>query len=370
MSLHRESARQMFFDLVQIDSLSLEERKVADYCTQFLQKLGCHVYEDEAAQALSGQAGNLIARLPGDDDRPSILLTSHMDTVTPGNGIEPALDENGVVWSKGDTILGADDKAGITAILLAAQELAHSDEAHAPVEIVLTVCEEVGLKGSRQVDVSALQSREGLCLDSGGDVGTFVVAGPTQMKWNAEFVGQSAHAGVAPERGISAIKMAAAAVSRMPHGRVSANTTVNIGSFVGQGPTNVVRDKVTLVGEARGLAPQELNDVMAQIQTVFQDTAAELGGSVQFTAQKMYDGFSFDESHSLRERVENAISKVGLAAKPVRSGGGSDANIFTQNGIETINVAVGYEDIHSTNEHISLEDIVKVARIAVEFCRM
>ncbi|QSO45792.1 M20/M25/M40 family metallo-hydrolase [Alicyclobacillus mengziensis] len=369
--MNTKEAESQFLELVQIDSLSFQEGKIARRLAEILKSYGCTVRFDDASTALGGETGNLIAHMPGNPVRPTVLLTSHMDTVVPGTGIKPQIDEQGVVWSDGSTVLGADDKAGLTAILLALKVLSssHVDE-HCPIDIVFTIAEEQGLQGSRQVDCTALDSKVGLCLDSSGSLGTIVVAGPTQVKWSAEFRGRAAHAGVAPERGVSAIKMAATAVSRMPHGRLSANTTVNVGSFVGEGPTNVVRDRVTLQGEARGLDEEELWPVVRNMEQIFQETASEFGGSVQFREEKMYSGFSFGEDSHLRRVVEKAMESVGLQPFAVKSGGGSDANIFTQNGIPTLNVGIGYEDIHSTSEHVALSDIVRAAKVTEAFCRL
>ncbi|KPV43513.1 M20/M25/M40 family metallo-hydrolase [Alicyclobacillus ferrooxydans] len=367
--MNTERIRELFFELVQIPSLSRSEGKMAAKCKSLLEALGCEVHVDEAGDKLKGETGNLIARFPGDPTRPTVLLTSHMDTVVPGEGITPHLDENGVAWSDGSTVLGADDKAGITAILLALETLATEGAPHCPVEVVFTVAEEQGLQGSRCVDYAKLTSRIGLCLDSGGQPGTLVIAGPTQVKWSATFHGRAAHAGVAPERGVSAIKMAATAVSRMPHGRLSPNTTVNVGSFVGEGPTNVVRETVSLIGEARGIDEAELWPVIQKMEAVFNETAAEFGGTAEFEAQKMYSGFSFEPSDPVRQTVERVMAGLQVEPLPVKSGGGSDANIFTQNGIATLNIGIGYEDIHSTSEHIALADIAKASQIAARFCQ-
>lgn len=368
--MNTKEAESLFLELVQIDSLSFQEGKLARRFAEILNDYGCTVRFDDAGTALGGETGNLIAHMPGNPDRPTVMLTSHMDTVAPGTGIKPRIDEHGVVWSDGSTVLGADDKAGLTAILLALKVLStHTDE-HCPIDIVFTIAEEQGLQGSRQVDCTALDSKVGLCLDSSGSLGTIVFAGPTQVKWSAEFSGRAAHAGVAPERGVSAIKMAATAVSRMPHGRLSANTTVNIGSFVGEGPTNVVRDRVTLQGEARGLDEEELWRVVRNMEQTFQETASEFRGRVQFREEKMYSGFSFGEDSHLRRVVEKAMESVGVQPFPVKSGGGSDANIFTQNGIATLNIGIAYEDIHSTSEHVALSEIVRAAKVTEAFCRL
>ncbi|MCL6453239.1 MAG: M20/M25/M40 family metallo-hydrolase [Alicyclobacillus sp.] len=354
------SIEALFLELVQIPSHSLHEGAMAKRCRALLEQLGCTVQVDDAGAGLGGETGNVIARFPGDEAEDPVLLTAHMDTVPPGEGVRPVVDPDGTVHGDGTTVLGADDKAGVTAILAALNQLRMKGTPHPPVEVVLTIAEEMGLQGSRALDVQQLRSRTGLCLDAGGPVGSFVVAGPTQVRWNAEFVGRAAHAGVSPERGVSAIKMAAAAVAKMPHGRISPHTTVNIGSFVGEGPTNVVRDRVTLVGEARGLESNELADVLREIESGFRVTAERLGGQVSFHARTAYERFHFPADHPLRQRVAAAAEAVGFVPQAVHSGGGSDASIFTQRGIPTINLGVGYVDIHSTQERIQLADIERL----------
>jgi tripeptide aminopeptidase len=367
--MNAQYLRDLFLELVQIDSHSLSEAAVAERCARELKELGFTVEFDGAGEALGGTTGNLIATLPGDPSLPTLMLAAHMDTVRPGNGVKPRVDADGVVWSDGTTVLGADDKAGITAILGAVREIVETGVPHGTIQVVFTIAEEIGLQGAKHIDRNKLCATMGLSLDSGGDLGTVVVSGPSQVKWRAVFTGRAAHAGVAPEKGISAIKVAAHAVSRMPHGRIDAETSVNIGSFVGDGPSNVVRDTVHLAGEARSRNPARLSGVLAEIERIFADTAEEHGATVQFEHEKMYDGFRFEADDPVRQRAEAAIRAAGFAPQPVESGGGSDANIYTSLGIPTINIGIGYLDIHSKSEHIALRDIEGAARIALEFCR-
>lgn len=359
--------RSTFLELVQISSHSLHEQDVAAYCRGRLEALGFAVVEDDAGVKLGGTTGNLIATLPGDASRPALLLAAHMDTVIPGEGVKPRVDEEGVVWSDGTTVLGADDKAGVTAILAAVEEIVNEKLPHGPLQVVFTIAEEQGLQGAKQLDKSRLHAKLGLSLDSGGTLGTLVVAGPAQVKWEAEFAGKSAHAGVAPERGVSAIKMAANGVARMPHGRIDEETTVNVGSFLGDGPTNIVADRVRLVGEARSRNDAKLDRVLAQIDEAFHAAAEAAGGSVRFSSNLMYHGFRFAEGDEVRERAERAVTSAGFTVRPTEGGGGSDANVYTSLGVPTINIGIGYEDIHSVHEHIRLDDIASAARIAVEF---
>lgn len=366
--MHRDNTLSTFLDLVRISSHSLHEHDVAAYCRARLSALGFAVEEDDAGTKLGGTCGNLIAKLSGNRTLPTVLLAAHMDTVVPGENVHPHVDDDGVIWSDGTTVLGADDKAGVTAVLSAVEDIVRSGVSHGPIEVVFTIGEEIGLQGVKQFDPNRLEAEFGLSLDSGGALGTLVVAGPAQVKWQAEFTGRSAHAGVAPERGVSAIKMAAFAVAQMPHGRIDAETTVNVGSFVGEGPTNIVSDRVRLQGEARSRSVQKLDEVLADIDRAFAQAAKAAGGEVEFLWDKMYDGFRFPEDAPVRVRIEAALARAGFAVRPVEGGGGSDANLYTSYGVPTMNIGVGYEDIHSVKEHIQVDDIVSAARVAVAFC--
>ncbi|MFB5191186.1 M20/M25/M40 family metallo-hydrolase [Alicyclobacillus fastidiosus] len=368
--MERETVQQLFLSLVQIDSHSLHEGAMAKRCREELERLGLQVQVDGAGEALGGETGNLIGILPGSSELPKVLLAAHMDTVRPGEGIRPRVDEHGVVWSDGSTILGADDKAGITAILTALKEIRDAGLEHGQIQVVFTIGEEIGLQGAKQLKAEQLDADFGLSLDSSGDIGTIAIAGPGQTKFEATVTGVRAHAGVAPEKGISAIKVAAHAVSNMPHGRIDDETTANIGSFVGEGPTNVVADRVTIVGEARSRNPQKMADVVGRIESAFQDAAKAAGAEVEFLHQVMYEGFDFPADHPLRKRIETSLTRAGFKSNPVKVGGGSDANVIQTLGVPILNIGVGYEDIHSTNEHIAVQNIVDAAKIAVEFCTL
>jgi tripeptide aminopeptidase len=362
--------QETFLKLVKIDSHSLEEGKMAEACRALLEEFGFTVTEDNAGRALGGQTGNLIGLLKGDSGLPKVLLAAHMDTVQPGHGVSPRIDENGVVWSDGTTVLGSDDKAGVTAALAAIREIVKGNIPHGDIEVLFTIAEEIGLKGAKELSASSVHAQFGLSLDSGGPLGSIVIAGPSQAHFTVEVTGKSAHAGVAPEKGISAIKVAAGAVSRMPHGRIDEETTVNIGSFVGQGPTNIVADKVTLVGEARSRNPKKLDNVLEQIESAFAEVCKDAGASFIYKTENMYDGFHFDEDTGVRKRIEQALRLCGFTPNPMKVGGGSDANVIQSLGLPIMNIGIGYEDIHTTNEHVKLQNIVDAAKVAVTFCTL
>lgn len=360
--------QELFLSLVQIDSHSLEEGAMAKRCQSELEALGFRVRVDDAGHHLQGETGNVIATLAGHPDMPKILLAAHMDTVRPGKQVRPHVDPDGVVWSDGNTVLGADDKAGITAILTALKEIRDTHVEHGQIQVVFTIAEEIGLQGAKHLQADDLDADFGLSLDSGGDLGTIAIAGPGQVKFEATVTGVRAHAGVAPEKGISAIKVAAHAVSGMPHGRIDEETTANIGSFVGEGPTNVVADRVTIVGEARSRDREKMMRIVGQIQKSFEQAASEAGASVAFAHELMYEGFHFPDDAPLRQRIERALVAAGLTPSPVKVGGGSDANVIQTLGVPILNIGLGYEDIHSTKEHIRISDIARAAQVTVQFC--
>ncbi len=357
----------LFLQLVQLASPSRHEGKVAAFCAKELKRLGFRVEFDGAGDFLAADTGNLIATLDGDASRVPLLLIAHMDTVAPGTGIRPQLGKDGIIRADGSAILGADDKAGITAILAALQELVGNEIPHGPIQVVLTIAEELGLQGSARFDPARLSAQFGLCLDAEGEPGTFVVSAPSQVRWQADVLGRAAPVGGASENGTSAIQVATRAVARIPHGRVDADTTVHIGAFIGEGPTERMRDRVRLVGEARGLHHQRLLQVLRKMERTFAQVAKAHGASVDFSFAVTCMGFAFAPDHPLLRMAETAARRAGLTPRWVVHGEGSEAHRFTAMGVPTLNAGVGYRDIHTSKERIALADLVRTARLVYEF---
>lgn len=354
-----------FLELVQIDSESKNERKIADTIKEKFAEAGLEVYEDDTMAKTGHGAGNLILTLPATvEDADTIYFTCHMDTVTPGNGVKPSI-KDGYVVTDGTTILGADDKTGIACLLEAVRILKEQNIPHGKVELVFTVGEEVGLVGSMALDASKLTAKYGYALDCDGKVGVIVTAAPTQAKIAARIYGKTAHAGVAPEKGISAITMAAKAVARMPLGRIDEETTANIGRFEGGRATNIVCDRVDILAEARSLVHEKMEAQAAKMKDAFESVAAEMGGRAEVDIQVMYPGFKFGDGDHVVEIAKRAVQEVGRTPSLHASGGGSDANVIAGHGIPTVNLAVGYEDIHTTDERMPIEELNKTAELVV-----
>ncbi|NUQ36871.1 MAG: M20/M25/M40 family metallo-hydrolase [Caldilineales bacterium] len=346
----------LFLTLVQIDSPTGQEAEIGRHLAGRLRGLGCAVSQDSA--------GNLIARLPGQGEA-TLLLSAHMDTVGSDTGIRPLL-RDGVVYSDGRTILGADDKSGVAAILEALTVLqAHPDWAHPPLEIVITVSEEVGLTGAKQVDTGQLTAAWGVVLDAGGPIGTMVYTAPSQRVLDITVLGKKAHAGAEPEKGINAIVVAAAAIVAMPLGRIDAETTANIGVIAGGEATNIVPDRVTMRGEARSRNLERLDAQLTAMTTALEQAAAAHNAQVEIAVRHSYETYCITPDQPAYRAAQQAITQLGFPFRPKPSGGGTDGNIYTAAGIPCVVLSTGMADVHTTAEHIAVQDLVDSARVLI-----
>ncbi|WP_282032876.1 M20/M25/M40 family metallo-hydrolase [Metabacillus indicus] len=367
--INQERLVNEFLELVQIDSETKFETEIAKVLTEKFEALGLRVEEDDTTSITGHGAGNLICTLDAvQDGIDPIYFTSHMDTVVPGKGIKPSI-KDGYIVTDGTTILGADDKTGLSAMLEAVRVLKENNIAHGKIEFIITVGEESGLVGAKALDGSKVTAKFGYALDSDGKVGTIIVAAPTQAKVRASIFGKTAHAGVAPEKGISAITIASKAIAKMPLGRIDHETTANIGRFEGGTQTNIVCDQVDILAEARSLVPEKMEAQTAKMKEAFESAAAEMGGRAEVEIEVMYPGFKFGEGDHVVEVAKRAAANIGRTSELQTSGGGSDANVIAGFDIPTVNLAVGYEDIHTTNEKMPIEELVKTAELVVSIIK-
>ncbi|MBT2598391.1 MULTISPECIES: M20/M25/M40 family metallo-hydrolase [Oceanobacillus] len=358
-----------FLELVQVDSETGFEAEIAKLLVKKFSDLGVKVEEDDTMEQTGHGAGNLICTWEGNvEGADSIYFTSHMDTVVPGKGIKPLI-KDGVISTDGSTILGADDKAGLASMLEMIRVVNENNIPHGQIQFIITVGEESGLVGAKALDSTKLDASYGYALDSNGEVGDIIVAAPTQAKVHAIIKGKTAHAGLEPEKGISAITLAAKAISNMPLGRIDNETTANIGRFEGGKQTNIVVDHVEILAEARSLVPEKMESQVKKMKKAFEETAKTYGGSAEVTTVVAYPGFNHKEGEQVVEVARKAAKAIGRESKLEKSGGGSDANIIAGFGIPTVNLAVGYEQIHTTDEHIKVEDLVKVTELITEIVK-
>lgn len=354
-----------FIDLVKIYSPSFQERDVSVVLERELKALGLEVVNDGTGE---GNTGNLIATLKGSGRGVAIYLGAHMDTVEPGKGINPVI-KNGVVYSDGTTILAADCKASIAAILEAIRIVNDEKIPHADVEVMITYGEEKGLLGAKTLDHTKLKSKYGFVADSSNDAGTIITSAPSQDSMSVVFHGRSAHAGLEPEKGIDALRAAALAITRMPLGRIDEETTANVGLIKGGLGRNSVPDRVEMEGEARSRNNAKLDRQTQTMTEAMKSAADEVGATVDIKVVRQYESYTFEESAPIVKLAREAAVAAGLKPGFAVSGGGTDANVLNARGVTSLVLGTGMSQPHSVDENIPVKDVVGLTRMMVELIR-
>ena len=376
--INQERIKNLLLELVQIDSESRKEREVAQRIKQICEELGAQVEIDDAGGKVGGNSGNVIARFPGTlPSAEPIMMSAHMDTVVPGEGVKPVI-EGDIIRSDGTTVLGGDDKSGCAVIIETIRCLQEQNIPHAPIEAVFSICEEVGLLGAKQVDVSKLKAKYGIVFDS-DDPGFLFTKGPSANHMEFKIHGLESHAGVAPEEGISAIRIAAEAITDMKLGRIDEETTANIGVIEGGRATNIITNLVTLRGEARSHDNDKLEAQTQHMLKRLEDAASKHEVTVEGVTTKArieshvtreYWAMDVSDDSRVVQLVKNAATRLGLKVETMASGGGCDANIFNQKGIECANLGTGMRAIHTVKEWLDVKDMYASAEMTVEMMKL
>jgi tripeptide aminopeptidase len=362
--IQRARLQQLFLELVQIDSHSRREGRIAARLARELGELGADVTFDDAGAKLGGETGNLIARLPGTADAPALLLCAHMDTVVPGEGVKPVVEDD-VIRTDGTTVLGGDDKSGVALICECVRVCRDDGLRHPPLDVVLTICEEVGLLGAKHLDLSRVRARRGLVFDSDA-VGFAFTRAPGANHLEVVVHGRAAHAGMAPERGVSAIQVAAAAIARMRLGRIDAETTANIGRIEGGRANNIVPDEVRVRGEARSHDPARLAAQTDHMRACFVEAAAACPGArVEVQVESAYEPMAVADDSAIMRLVAAAAERIGRTITAAGMGGGCDANVLNRRGLEVVNLGTGMREIHTTGEWLKVSDMVAAAEVTL-----
>lgn len=356
----------LFLDLCRINSPALKEGKCAAFGKSRLVEMGLQVHEDSAGAKIGGDGNNIVAILKGNAAGvPRIFLSAHFDTVEPTEGLE--IEEvDGVFRSKSDTILGADDKAGMASAIETVRALQETGVRHGDVVLLLSVAEEIGLKGAAALDLDQWDLDFGYVLDTGPPVGSFVTRTATHDKLDITIIGKPAHAGKDPERGVNAIQVAAAAINGMKLGRIAEETTANIGIIEGGTAVNVVCPKVRLRAEARSTSIEDLDAQVGHMVQRFEEAAREWGAEVVIEHARHYYAYSIPETEPVVRHAVAASKKLGYDGQLRTTLGGSDANVYNAKGVPTIVVATGMSQIHTHEENVSRQSLVDVARLMYE----
>jgi len=382
--INTERMTEHVMDLIRIDSPSRREKEVALRLEKEMKELGAECFYDNAGEKVNGNVGNLIVRIKGNKSGVApFFLSAHMDTVGPGEGIKPRI-ENGLIRSDGTTILGSDDKSGVAVIVEVLRTLKESGIPHGDIEVAFTICEEIGLLGAKHIDISKFDSRYGIVLDS-STPSRLVLRCPSAVKMEFTVHGLEAHAGVCPENGISAIKIASEAIACMKLGRIDEITTANIGIIKGGRATNIIPNLVKAVGEARSHSEESLkrqvdhmrkcfHDAVSGYEVTIHDELAVEGttrvATLEESIERSYDRMDVPPESVPARLVETAVANLGHKIERHASGGGCDANYFNKMGIECVNLGTGMYDLHTVNEYLVLEEFYRCSEIVLESVKL
>jgi len=368
--INEERLGQRFTALARIDSESGSEALIATVLEKELTDLGATVVFDDAGAKVNSDCGNLVATFKGNTDVDPVMLSGHMDTVVPGKGVK-VIFEDGVFKSDGTTILGSDDKSALAVILEVMQVIKENNLPCPPVEVVMTVCEEQGLLGAKNLDCSQLKSKFGYILDA-VDTQGIVNRAPAANKISAKIYGRAAHAGGSPENGVSAIYAASCAIAKLELGRLDEETTCNVGLIFGGAATNIVPEYVEIHGEARSHDSAKLDTVTHTIVSTFENTMAELQADgdtlprVEMIVENDFPNTHIPEDHVVIKLAQKAAANLGRDMACKTSGGAADANVFFGKGIAAGVIGTGMTDVHTLKESISLKDMVNCAELTLE----
>ncbi len=350
--INRDRLVKTFCDLVQIDSPSGEEEAMAVELTARLETLGLNVSRDDY--------GNLIA---SDGREDPLLLSAHMDTVEPGRGVKPSIDGDRIV-SDGTTILGGDCKAGVAAILEALESINEDGVDRGAVEAAFTREEETGLKGARNLDFSMISAKEAIVFDGEGTPSRIISASPTYIGFDIEITGRAAHAGVEPEKGLSAIRVAAEMICKLPQGRLDKETTFNVATIEAGSVRNAVPEKAMVRGEFRSINLEALDDIQLQIKEAVDETNRMFPeAEIDYHLETEFLAYTLTDDDPATNRVKAAMRNLGLEPVMAPSGGGSDGNVFRRKGISAAVVGMADHNMHTVREYVTIPDLVDAAHL-------
>ncbi len=363
--VNKQRLLKTFLELVEVDSLSFRERKMADLITSRLRALGLWVTEDDTCHVTGSDAGNLFVRFyeKGREAEPAVLFSAHMDTVAPGTGKKALVGKDGRIRSDGKTVLGADDASAMAAILEAVTEIKEEGLSHRNIELLFPVAEEAYTVGSEAFDMGLSKAETAYFLDREGEVGSVTVSEPTLLTFTVKIKGKASHAGFAPEKGISAIVIAAKAIAQLPVGRADQDTTLAVGTIQGGVATNVVPEYATVRGEIRSRDDGKAFAVLGQVQDTFEKQAKRLGGSCEVSCKKHLTAYRVKEDSKALSEYRRILKQLDIPFLPEDSFGGSDCNTFKRRGIDAVCIANAMWKIHTTEEYTDIEELARVTQI-------
>ncbi|OLE00521.1 MAG: hypothetical protein AUG91_03955 [Actinobacteria bacterium 13_1_20CM_4_69_9] len=356
----------LFTELAAISSPPGDERPVADAVARYLRDLGLTVDEDGAGATVGSNMGNLYCRVEPSGNGPGtpIFLCAHLDTVPPEGPLEPVI-EDGVVRNAGGTILGADNKSAVAAMLEGTRRVLAENRPHAGIELLFTPKEEVGLLGAAAFDHRRLLARAGYVYDQAAPIGDVILGAPYSHALEVRFHGRAAHSGMYPEEGRSAIAAAARAISDLRLGRIDDETTANVGLVEGGSAGNIIPEWCSLSAEARSHDERKLGDLVQEMVDAFAFAAGLEDCEVETKVSKSYKGYRFKPDDLVVRIAHAALERSGYTPSYGLSGGAADANVFNERGLACLNLANGMQDIHTPDERITVDDLEGMVEVTL-----
>jgi len=371
--INKKRLIETFFELLKIKSPSRDEKQIADYVSNILLNLGLKIMTDDEGKKIGSNTGNIIALMEsnsksGATGTTPLFFGAHLDTVKVNGEIKPEIRDKKIVNKNKNCILGADDKVAIAAIIEAIRTIKDFKIKTGDIYLIFTIAEEVGLLGSRNMNLKPLKAKYGFLFDGDGDIGTIFNQAPFHNAIDITIIGKAAHAGISPEKGINAIQVASHTISKMNLGRIEPGTTCNIGIIEGGIATNIIPEKVEIKAEARSLKEDKLEKLTSKIINDFVTCAKENGAKAKFKVKREYDGFKILQNELPIIMAKNIFKKLGIKSKIISTVGGSDVNILNSKGKMAINLSAGMENVHSSKEYVKIAELEKLTILILELC--
>jgi tripeptide aminopeptidase len=383
-----KAAEDHLMRFLAVEGVTGQEAAIAEAVSDELKKIGVPasaIRFDEAHKKipLPTQTGNLFVDLPGTKPGPRLVFATHLDTVPLCAGAKPKREGDRIV-SDGTTALGGDNRTGCAVLVTLAETLLKHKLPHPPITLLFTVREESGLHGARELDPKDLGGAT-MCFNVDGKLASDLIIGAVgQENWVAEIRGKASHAGVAPEKGISATLVASIALTEAHRGgwfgkvvKPDGNGTSNPGIFGGKDgkpagdATNVVTDYVKVVGEARSADTKFATAIALAYKAAFEKAREEVKDStgataeVTFTHKPSYPSFKLAADDPAVVHAKKAVEVIGLKPTTVFSNGGLDANWFAKHGMSAVTIGAGQYEIHTIKEYVDVPEFLQGCRLAV-----
>lgn len=362
--INKERLIENLISMIKIDSVSFEEEEFRKFLITYFKAKGFNIYTDNAGKYFGSNSGNLLIHINGSNKEEPLCLAAHLDTVSPGKIIEPFIFD-GVMKSRGDTILAGDDKAGIAAIIEAIEHVMEEHISHRELYLLFTICEEVGMLGIKNFDITKLNCKNVVFIDAAGPSGIIAYEAPAKDDIRISFKGRKSHAGIEPEKGINAIYIAADAISNMNLGRIDYETTANIGRIEGGGATNIVSDDVFFTAEVRSHSMNKIKNQIDHMEVACKNAVSKFNGEYKMEVTRDYPALKLNQNSFVFNICKSSFETNDIVPLASVIGGGSDANILSEKGYECAIISVGMENVHTTEEKLNVEELMKTTRSIV-----